>query len=91
MSFYGLRDEHEIRLMYEHLVALKKLFDSAGLPAYFRDNLVALGRNMTFLYDEKFMGAYKAAVDVDAEQDLAKLWRPHNFGLARPNSAVCSR
>ena len=34
---------------------------------------------MTFLCDEKFMGAYKAAVNVDAEQDLAKLWRLHTL------------
>ncbi|MBT3370999.1 MAG: methyltransferase [Rhodospirillaceae bacterium] len=79
MSFYGLRGDVEHRLMTEHLAALQKLFQEAKAPSFFSDNLIALNRNLSFLYDEKFMNAFSAAADKNIPEDEAKLWRLHTL------------
>lgn len=40
MSFYGLRDEHEIRLMYEHLAALKNYLITPTCPRILETTLL---------------------------------------------------
>ncbi|MBL6953081.1 MAG: class I SAM-dependent methyltransferase [Alphaproteobacteria bacterium] len=79
MSFYGPKDKIELRLMFEHLAALQKLLKKSNVPCYFADNLIAVHRNMTFLYDEKFMSAFSAAKGKDDAEDEAKLWRLHTL------------
>ena len=79
MSFYGLREDADYRIMMDHLSALQKLFSDTGVPSFFSDNLVAINRNLTFLYDEKFMNAFKAATQGGTEADEAKLWRLHTL------------
>lgn len=79
MSFYGLRGDDEYRQMLEHLAALQKLFQDASVPSFFSDNLIALNRNLSFLYDEKFMNAFSDAKDDNIPEDAAKLWRLHTL------------
>ncbi|MDE0942364.1 MAG: class I SAM-dependent methyltransferase [Alphaproteobacteria bacterium] len=91
MSFYGPENNIDYRIMMDHLSALQNHFTKLSLPSFFRDNLVAIYRNMTFLYDEKFMNAYAASVHAGTEQnsgqdtkqgteqDTAKLWRLHTL------------
>jgi hypothetical protein len=58
MSFYGLHGEDNIRAMFEHMAALQKLFTEAGAPSFFGDNLIALYRNMTVMFNEAFPQAF---------------------------------
>ena len=62
MSLYGLHGEEIIRKMFEHLAALQKLYIESEAPSFFGDNLIALYRNMTFMFDEAFTQAFSAAI-----------------------------
>ena len=75
MSLYGLHGEENIRKMFEHMAALQKLYTESEAPSFFGDNLIALYRNMTFMFDEAFTQAFSAAITKGAAEDEVKLWR----------------
>ncbi len=79
MSFYGLHAADKMREKFEHLAALQKLFTEASAPSFFGDNLIALYRNMTFMFDEAFTQAFSAAITKGAAEDEIKLWRLHTL------------
>ncbi len=77
MSFYGLITNQDRVRVYELLKEIGELYTKANFPTFFGDNLAALGRNMKFSRDERFMQAFQ---DNDHENvDEAKLWRLHTY------------
>ncbi len=79
MSFYGPSESDDLHSMLQRLLELQELLHKAKVPSFFNDNLVAINRIMTFLYDEKFMTAFSAAKGEGDAQDEAKLWRLHTL------------
>ncbi|MFP6746636.1 MAG: TylF/MycF/NovP-related O-methyltransferase [Alphaproteobacteria bacterium] len=79
MNFYGPRDYVDQRLMHERFLELQEFLYKLKVPCFFNDNLAAIYRIMSFLYDEKFMTAFSAAKGEGDKQDEAKLWRLHTL------------
>ena len=74
MNFYGAAEE-DMADIYQSLLQVREMFDKVGTPSFFGDNMCAIGRNMAFAQDQKFMTAFKDNVrDVTDEN---KLWRLH--------------
>lgn len=76
MNFYGAAEEDTADI-YQSLLQVREMFDKVGTPSFFGDNMCAIGRNMAFAQDQKFMTAFKDNVrDVTDEN---KLWRLHTY------------
>lgn len=79
MNFYGAAKE-DMAEIYKHLLQVRGMFEKAGIPSFFGDNMGAIGRNMVFARDQKFMTAFQDnARDVTDEN---KLWRLDTYGWA---------
>ena len=76
MNFYGAAME-DMADIYKHLLQVRGMFERAGTPSFFGDNMGAIGRNMVFAQDQKFMTAFQ-----DNARDVAdenKMWRLHTY------------
>jgi len=71
--FYGDFRDGRRRKVREAIDTLRSAFD----PVWANDNLIALGRNQSFLWDEKFRQALKANANTPQEKSLA--WRFHTL------------
>jgi predicted O-methyltransferase YrrM len=69
-AFCGVRD------MDAFMDGVQKTIDSLGVGGVFTgDNLIAFGRNLGFLDDERFMAAWRAHARTPVEE--AVIWRTH--------------
>ena len=76
MNFYGAARE-DTQAIYDHLLEVRGMFDRAGRPTFFGDNMCAMARNMAFSRDAKFMTAFQDQAQ-DAN-DGNKIWRLHTY------------
>ncbi len=76
MNFYGAAKK-DMADIYQHLLQVRGMFEKAGIPTFFGDNMCAIARNMVFAQDQKFMTAFQDnARDVTDEN---KMWRLHTY------------
>ena len=76
MRFYGVSNENTSD-MYGHLLQVRGMFDKAGQPTFFGDNMCAIARNLAFARDQKFMTAFES--NSQDSVDLNILWRLHTY------------
>ena len=77
MSFYGLNTDEETARVYELLLEIAELYAKSNIPTFIGDNLAALGRNMGFSRDQRFMRAFED--NLREKVDQVKLWRLHTY------------
>jgi len=77
MALYGPHDEAKIKRLYELAVEIQEIFREADLSSYISDNLLALGRNISFVHDEPFRQAFED--NAQSADDTAKFWRLHTY------------
>ena len=77
MSFYGPKSKAGLQRLYDMIVGIQKVFAEDNLPMFSGDNLIALGRNLSFAHEGKF----KTAFDRNAvgSEDKSKIWRIHTY------------
>ncbi len=85
MTFYGLDTEEEKARVYELFLEIAELYTKGNMPTFFGDNLAALGRNMGFSQDNRFMRAFED--NLREKIDETKLWRLHTYCWAGRSAA----
>jgi len=77
MTLYGPHDQAVLNRIYELAGELQAIYRQADLSSFIADNLLALGRNMSFVHDPEFRAAFDA--NSGEPEDNAKFWRLHTY------------
>ena len=77
MTFFGMGNEEEQKEVYEHLIAICKIYDQYQYSSFSADNLLALYRVIAFSRDPAFMEAFAAHSEDYADE--AKIWKVHTY------------
>lgn len=77
MTFFGIESPEEQTEVYEHLLAIREIYDKRGYSSFSADNLLALWRIIAFARDDAFMTAFREYAEDSGDE--AKLWKVHTY------------